>query len=192
MAATPTKVPILIIEGNIGVGKSTLLRGMRDADPLAGTENYYIEEEVDPQLLQQFYDGELNKTSFQIAILTQRYRKLLEAYVKGAKKVIIDRYIYGDLAFAMANIKNPNDFKAYFAHWKDLKDHLERCFDISCVFIQAPSAQFLLDNIQKRGRESERSISADYLNEIENLTHTCVVTFCTGNIVYAVPEICPE
>lgn len=188
MAARPEKVPLLIIEGNIGVGKSTLLRTMRDNDPLAGKEHCYIEEEIDPDLLKEFYEGKTNKTAFQIAVLTHRFKKLVEAYTKGFKKIIIDRYIYGDLAFAMANIRPPNDYVGYFSHWLACKEHLERCFDVTCFFMQAPSTEYLLENIKKRGRESEVSITPEYLEDIEIRTFQCVKTFCAGRIVYVTPD----
>lgn len=186
-AATLEKVPLLIIEGNIGIGKSTLLRKMRDEDPLAGTEHCYIEEEIDPELLKGFYEGKTNKTAFQIAVLTQRFKKLVEAYTKGFKKIVMDRYIYGDLAFAMANIRPPNDYAGYFFRWLNYKEHLERCFDVTCLFMQAPSAEYLLENIRKRGRESEASITAEYLEDIEIRTFQCVKTFCAGKIVLVAP-----
>jgi len=188
MAATPEKVPLLIIEGNIGVGKSTLLREMRDKDPLAGTEHCYIEEEIDEDLLQDFYDGKLDKPSFQIAVLTNRFKKLVEAYTKGYKKIVMDRYIYGDLAFAMANIRAPCEYAGYFEYWKQCKDHLERCFDITCMYFQAPGTDFLMANIKKRGRESEACITPEYLEDIEIRTFQCVKTFCTGKIVYVQPS----
>ena len=191
MAAGPEKVPLLIIEGNIGVGKSTLLRKMRDSDPLAGTEHCYIEEEIDPALLQEFYDGKIEKHAFQMAVLTDRFKKLVEAYTKGYKKIVIDRYIYGDLAFAMSNIRTPREYATYFSLWKTCKEHLERCFDITCIFLQGVSTNFLLGNIKRRGRESETSITAEYLEDIEIRTYQCVMTFCTGEVVYAVPELTP-
>ncbi len=192
MAARPEKIPLLIIEGNIGVGKSTLLRKMRDNDPLAGIEHCYIEEEVDPAALQDFYDGKTEKHVFQMIILNNRFKKLVEAYIKGYKKIVIDRYIYGDLAFAMANIRTPKEYAMYFSQWKTCKEHLELCFDITCLFLQGVSTNFLLGNIRRRGRESETSITAEYLEDIEIRTHQCVMTFCTGKVISAVPELTPS
>lgn len=188
MAATPEKVPLLIIEGNIGVGKSTLLRTMRDNDPLAGTEHCYIEEDIDPKLLEEFYGGKLDKTAFQIAILTYRFKNLVDAYVKGYKKIVIDRYIYGDLAFAMANIEGPANYALYHSKWMQCKEHLERCFDVTCFFMQAPSAEYLLENIKKRGRESEAVITREYLEDIEIRTFQNVMTFCAGRIIQVRPD----
>lgn len=191
MAAGPEKVPLLIIEGNIGVGKSTLLRKLRDEDPLAGTEHCYIEEEIDPDLLQKFYAGELEKHVFQMKVLTSRFKKLVEAYTKGYKKIVIDRYIYGDLAFAMANIRTPKEYAMYFSLWEKCLEHLERCFDVTCIFMQGLSADVLLGNIKSRGRESETSITAEYLEDIEIRTYQCVMTFCTGRIICAAPKYAP-
>ena len=96
-AASDTRGRLIIaIEGNIGIGKSTLLANLRKHFAL--DESVAIVDEPvalweKHGLLEAMYTDTLSRCAFQLMALTTRYTALLEALASKAKIIITERSV---------------------------------------------------------------------------------------------------
>ena len=151
----------IAIAGNIGSGKTTLTRML--AARYGWTPKY---ESVDfNPYLSDFYE-DMSRWSFnlQIYFLNKRFKDVVEIS-KTDDVIIQDRTIYEDARIFAPNLHDmglmsSRDFETY----SDL-------FDLMMSLVKAPdlliylrsSIPNLVAQIQKRGREYEKSIRIDYL-----------------------------
>ncbi|NQW37498.1 MAG: deoxynucleoside kinase [Flavobacteriales bacterium] len=169
------------IAGNIGAGKTTL------TELLAKHYNWSAHyESVDENpYLDDFY-GEMERWSFnlQVYFLNSRFRQILD--IRESKKSIIqDRTIYED-----ANIFAPNlhamglmanrDFSNYSSLF-ELMERLVEPPDL-LIYLRA-SISTLVDQIHKRGRDYENSISIDYLSRLNERYEAWVSTYTKGKLL---------
>ncbi len=153
----------LVIEGNIGAGKTTLSK-MISKEKGA---KLVLEQFADNPFLPKFYNDQ-DRYSFplELSFLADRYNQL--------KKQILDLDLFhsfsvADYYFAKSAIFAQNTLK-------DDEYHLFRqIFDIVFesmpkpdlyVYLHADTEQ-LLKNIKSRGRDYEQNISAEYLEKIQ-------------------------
>ena len=155
------KIDYLVIEGPIGVGKTSLARKL--AEDFSAT---LLLEQVDENpFLQQFY-----KNIKKLALPTQLYFLLsrVEAMRKLQQRDIFSSMIVGDFLLAKDRLfaellLDNHQLDLYLRIYDNLKVP-----DIKAdlvVYLQAPVA-VLSDRIAKRGRDFERSIDAEYLNRL--------------------------
>ena len=152
------------IAGNIGSGKTTLTRLV--AKHYRWKAHY--EDVEDNPYLDDFYN-EMERWSFnlQIYFLNSRFRQILEIRESG-KKVIQDRTIYED-AFIFApnlhamGLMTNRDYENYKALF-DLMESVTEGPDL-LIYLRS-SIPNLVNQIHKRGREYENSISIDYLSRL--------------------------
>ena len=160
------KARYIVIEGPIGVGKSSL------ATLLAKEFNArtLFENVDDNPFLPEFYrDRERNAFKTQLFFLLSRYQQQLDlGQADLFQKTTISDYLFAkDRIFANITLDD-NELALY----KRLADMLERDVpkpDI-VVYLQA-SVECLMGRIRKRGREFERDMSTEYietLNEAYN------------------------
>jgi deoxyadenosine/deoxycytidine kinase len=96
-AASDTRGRLIIaIEGNIGIGKSTLLANLRKHFAL--DESVAIVDEPvalweEHGLLEAMYTDTLSRCAFQLMALTTRYTALLDALASKAKVIITERSV---------------------------------------------------------------------------------------------------
>lgn len=157
----------LAIAGNIGVGKSTLTRLLSDT---LGWEPFY-EAVSDNPYLADFY-GDMTRYAFhsQIFFLSRRlrhHRRLLDF----PNSVVQDRSVYEDAEiFARALWEQqhigPRDYQTYRELYEVLVSFLPPPDLV--VYLRA-SVPTLQKRIAQRGREYERSISPDYLEQLNEL-----------------------
>ena len=149
------------IAGNIGCGKTTLTKMLAahyDWAPKyeAVSYNPYLED----------YYKDIPRWSFNLEVyfLTQRFKDVLEI-AKSKGVVIQDRTIFeGVYIFVANNRAMGNLSERDYGTYMDL-------FNIMMSLVKAPdlliylksSVPHLVSQIQKRGREYEKSISIDYL-----------------------------
>lgn len=149
------------IAGNIGCGKTTLTRML--AEHYGWTARF---ESVDynPYLEDYYEDMERWSFNLQVYFLNKRFRDVVE--ISQTSDVIIqDRTIYED-----ANIFAPNLHQMGLMSKRDYENYRE-LFDLMMSLVKAPdlliyiqsSIPNLVAQIQKRGREYEKSIRIDYL-----------------------------
>jgi len=160
---------VLVLEGLIGVGKSTLGQSITNYLNSIGIETMFFNEFVNEPLLELYLtDRKKYAFPFQVIMLRERiniYRRAWEIAKKG-KFCIIDRSIYGDMAFAQMQ---KNDYNFTDKEW---------CTYMSLIKIEnlpKPSATIFLDcePVEAFRRMQVRSIQAEVssysLEYFENL-----------------------
>ena len=154
------------IAGNIGSGKTTLTRMLSEhygwtPKYEAVTYNPYLED----------YYKDIKRWSFNLEVyfLQQRFRDVLE--IASSDDVIIqDRTIFEGVYIFVANNKSmgnlsDRDYKTYMDLFK-LMMSLVKAPDL-LIYLRS-SVPHLVSQIQKRGREYEKSIELDYLEGLNN------------------------
>ena len=151
----------IAIAGNIGSGKTTLTKML--AAHYGWTPKF---ESVDynPYLADFYEDMERWSFNLQIYFLNKRFQDVVE--ISRHKEVIIqDRTIYED-----ARIFAPNLHAMGLMSTRDFENYSD-LFDLMMSLVNPPdlliylrsSIPNLIAQIQKRGREYERSIRIDYI-----------------------------
>lgn len=151
----------IAIAGNIGSGKTTLTRML--AARYGWTPKY---ESVDfNPYLSDFYD-DMSRWSFnlQIYFLNKRFKGVVDIS-KNSETIIQDRTIYEDAKIFAPNLHDmglmsSRDFDTY----SDLFDLMMSLVKMPDLLIYLKSSiPNLVSQIQKRGREYEKTIRIDYL-----------------------------
>jgi deoxyguanosine kinase len=160
-------VSIIAVEGNIGVGKTSLARML--IKKLGGR---IVEERVDDNpFLDRFYE-DVGAYAFQtqLVFLMNRYRQQLTLAQKDLfdDLTIIDYIFARDSIFAHVNLSDDElvlyDRIASELRHKTVKPDL-------LIYLQA-SSDVLFERIRLRGKALEKSISRDYLNVLnEGFNH---------------------
>lgn len=158
MIKSNRKIDYLVVEGPIGVGKTSIARKL--AVDFSAT--LLLDQGDENPFLQQFY-----KDIKKLALPTQLYFLLsrIEALQKLRQRdlfgstVVSDFLLAKDLLFAEL-LLDDRQFDLYLKIYNNLN-----CSDIKAdlvVYLQAP-VSVLLDRIRKRGRDFERLITTEYL-----------------------------
>ena len=154
----------IAIAGNIGSGKTTLTKML--ANHYGWTPKF---ESVDfnPYLADFYEDMERWSFNLQIYFLNKRFQDVVE--ISKHKEVIIqDRTIYED-----ARIFAPNLHAMGLMSTRDFENYSD-LFDLMMSLVNPPDLMIylrssipnLIAQIQKRGREYERSIRIDYITSL--------------------------
>lgn len=171
----------IAIAGNIGAGKTTLTRLL--------AKHYrwepHFEDVVDNPYLDDFYH-QMDRWSFnlQIYFLNSRFRQVLQIRESG-KKVIQDRTIYED-----AHIFAPNLHSMNLMSHRDYNNY-QSLFELMESMVQAPdlliylrsSISNLVQQIHKRGRDYENSISIDYLSKLNDRYENWINNYDKGKLL---------
>lgn len=175
MKKKESNIPMIIIEGNVGVGKSTFLNYLKqhlDIDVIY--EPNQLWQDVDGHnLLEQFFlDQKRWAYTSQSYILITRIDQLL-AWLCGPQKefCLIERSVYsGRYCFAQIakEVGWLNDLE--WCLYKKLWDReMKRIGQLPSGFIYLKtSAEVCFNRIMARGRFEEKPISLDYLKRIED------------------------
>ena len=154
----------LVIEGNIGVGKSSLVK-MLAADYKART---IYERFEDNPFLPKFYENrERYSFPLELSFLAERYSQHKEALTNRdmfAPLAIADYYLSKSLIFAGVTLQR-DEYNLYRQLFDIIHQHLP--VPDLYVYLHSPVDR-LLENIQSRGREYEKTISAEYLKKIQD------------------------
>ena len=149
------------VAGNIGAGKTTLTRMLVD---YYGWTPKYESVTYNPYLEDYYKDIQRWSFNLEIYFLEQRFQDLMEI-AKSDNVIIQDRtlfegvYIFVANNYAMGNLSE-RDFKTYMALFNMLMG-LVSPPDLM-IYLKC-SIPHLVAQIQKRGREYERSIRIDYI-----------------------------
>ncbi|MDD3685477.1 MAG: deoxynucleoside kinase [Bacteroidales bacterium] len=154
----------LVIEGNIGAGKTSLCNKI-------ATEKHaklILEQFADNPFLPKFYKNP-DRYSFplELSFLADRYNQLkknLDTFDLFNELVVADYFFMKSLIFSSSTLQE-DEYKLY-----------RQLFDIIYSSLPKPdlyvylhkSVDNLLKNIKLRGREYEQNISYEYLKSIEN------------------------
>ena len=152
----------LVIEGNIGAGKTTLAQMI--------SEKYQaklvLEQFADNPFLPKFYENQ-EQFSFplEMAFLAERYNQLnreLSHFDLFSAFTVSDYYFMKSLIFAQ-NTLQPDEYNLYRQFFNIIYDKMPKP-DLY-VYLHRDT-DLLLENIAKRGRSYETYITKDYLEKI--------------------------
>ena len=171
----------LAIAGNIGAGKTTLTKMLSKH---YGWEPYF-EDVLKTPYLDDFYER-MERWSFnlQIYFLNSRFNQMIDC-ANNKKSTIQDRTIYED-----ANIFAPNllsmglmtnrDYKNYESIFKTLKSYIKNPDLLIYLRSGIPN---LVDQIHKRGRDYENSISIEYLSRLNERYEAWIEKYDSSNLL---------
>lgn len=153
----------LVIEGNIGAGKTTLSTKM--AEEL--NTRLLLEQFADNPFLPKFYsEPEKHAFPLELSFLAERYSQIKEELLKKdlfQPRIIADYYFLKCLIFAKANLKE-DEFQLFSKLFHIINQSLPKP-DLF-VFLYHPIEK-LKENIHKRGRVYEKDINERYLEKIQ-------------------------
>lgn len=153
----------IVIEGPIGVGKTSLCR--RLAKQL-GSE-VLLEQPEDNPFLERFYQSPRQfALPTQLFFLFQRARQLsvLKQQDMFVSALASDFMLDKDMLFAKINLDD-DEFRLYQQVYEQLS--LEVPLPDLVIYLQAP-VEVLVDRINRRGIDYERSINTKYLEKLAN------------------------
>lgn len=171
----------IVIEGAIGVGKSTLCDEISEI-VLNHQQFDVVQERVEQTLLNEFYKNPVaNAYWFQTYMFTQRIvdfgnrvkentREYLDTHKFRPIRYVFDRSIFGDMVFAVTNYicGNINDMQLslYMTCWRACMESLnpDNVYNDSRIIFLNVTLEETRKRILKRGNEAEKDISAAYLN----------------------------
>ncbi|HOP04798.1 MAG TPA: deoxynucleoside kinase [Tenuifilaceae bacterium] len=154
----------LVVEGNIGAGKTTL------ATMLSNEMNARIvlEQFSDNPFLPKFYaNPERFSFPLELSFLAERYKQLNSELSKTSlfqPLVIADYFFMKSLIFAR-NTLAEDEYTLYRQIFDIIYSSIPKP-DLY-VYLHVPTEK-LISNIKKRGRDYEQTISSDYLEKIQN------------------------
>lgn len=157
---TPTQKPKYIcIEGNIGSGKSTLAKALAKK-----IKAIYLPEAFEENaLLPLFYkDSKQFAFPLEYSFLINRFQQLNNILNNNKKIIIADYSFYKCLWFAKINLSK-NDFIFFEKHFYAVLNQLPKP---DVIIHLNTNIKNLKQNIKKRGRHYEQSITGDYLQQI--------------------------
>ena len=169
------------VAGNIGAGKTTLTKLL--------AKHYkwepQLEDVVDNPYLDDFYN-QMERWSFnlQVYFLNSRFRQVLQIR-KSGKEIIQDRTIYED-----AHIFAPNLHAMGLMTNRDFENY-RSLFDLMESLVQGPDLLIylrstipnLVEQIHKRGRDYENTISIDYLSRLNERYEAWIHGYDKGKLL---------
>lgn len=165
----------VILEGNIGVGKSTLSKALERAFIDMGLNAEAIpepDEKTNPFLAAYYENPKENAYKMQMYLLHRRFKSTARAIADakaGLGWYILDRSYYGDICFAKVQVKDGYFTDAEYAAYMDAHDTMRGYLDTptAAVFLRAP-VDVIQSRIAKRSRDCECGIKAEYLESLQN------------------------
>ncbi|MCX8676396.1 MULTISPECIES: deoxynucleoside kinase [Apibacter] len=171
----------IAITGNIGAGKTTLTK------LLSNNYNWiaqFEDTEQNPYLDDFYYDMAKWSFNLQIYFLSSRFKQIKEIR-ENKKNTIQDRTIYEDVYIFASNLHEMGLMQT-----RDYDNYLN-LFNLMKEYIQAPdlliylraTVPTLVNQIQKRGREYETSISIDYLQRLNEKYEEWISNYTEGKLL---------
>ena len=164
LALSQHELPSFIaVEGPIGVGKTTL------AKRLASSFNYetLLEQADENPFLERFYqDRRAGALPTQLYFLFQRARQIQDIRQGDMFQQVrvSDFLIEKDQLFAQVTLDD-EELKLYQTVYQQLT--IDALRPDLVIYLQA-STEVLLERVQRRGIQAERSIDADYLSQLND------------------------
>jgi deoxyadenosine/deoxycytidine kinase len=154
----------IVIEGNIGAGKTTLATRISEEY----NARLILEHFADNPFLPKFYnDPEKYSFPLELSFLASRYKQLNEELVTQdlfKSFTIADYYFMKSLVFASSTLRG-EEYNLYRQIFFIIYGTLPKP-DIFVYLHLSPEK--LLRNIEKRGRNYEKKITAEYLQRIQD------------------------
>ena len=158
------KYNYVVIEGNIGAGKTTLATRISEQF----NARLILEHFADNPFLPKFYnDPEKYSFPLELSFLASRYKQLKEELVPQdlfKAFTVADYYFMKSLVFAASTLHG-DEYNLYRQIFYIIYGSLPKP-DIFVYLHLSPEK--LLRNIEKRGRNYEKSINIEYLQKIQD------------------------
>ena len=155
--------PYIVIEGNIGAGKTTFCRKLQEKYDA----RLILEQFSDNPFLPYFYENpERHAFSVELFFMTERHRQLQEELIQGDlfnQQIISDYIFIKTLLFAKNNL-NEEEYRLFNRLFHVLNAHFKKPDLV--VYLHRPIST-LLTQIKKRGRSYEMEMSTMYLENIQ-------------------------
>lgn len=171
----------IAVTGNIGAGKTTLTKMLAKRYKWIPQ---YEDVDTNPYLDDFYLDMEKWSFNLQIYFLGSRFRQIQEIRTSG-KNIIQDRTIYEDAYIFAENLHDMGLLPT-----RDYTNY-QNLFSLMKEFTQAPdlliylraSIPTLVNQIYKRGREYETSISIDYLSKLNEKYENWIENYKEGKLL---------
>lgn len=156
----------IAIAGNIGSGKTTLTKMLSKR---YGWRPHFEPVDNNPYLEDYYADMDRWAFNLQIYFLNKRFRDVVEIS-KSSETIIQDRTIFED-----ARIFAPNLHDMGLMSDRDFNNYTD-LFDLMMSLVKLPDLMIyirssipnIVEQIEKRGRDYEKSIRIDYLQGLNN------------------------
>lgn len=162
----------ILIEGGIGLGKTTLAKAL--GERLSAKVLFEPAEGVNPYLDDYYKDPAAYAFKIQVFLLWRRFRAhtLAQALVmQGECSVISDRSYYGDRAFARVQhdlgFFDDRDLETYTELHRDMGRSLVMP---TCVILLDGDVDLAFSRISERGRGCEVGMSKEYWQAVQDAT----------------------
>jgi deoxyadenosine/deoxycytidine kinase len=189
------QIKMVAIEGNIAVGKSTLIKSLLN---LHGDEFELIKEPSDiwlnsfvstgENMLDAFYKDEKKYASiFQMYALTTRLQRFVEAITETNKKVVVvertpysDRECFFRVQVAKGNI---GEFEAKcYETFFNLQESILNFKPDYVVYLKT-SAEKCLERRKERGLKEEESVNLEYLQSLHDAHEKFIKEFDSVEVI---------
>jgi deoxyadenosine/deoxycytidine kinase len=163
----------IAVEGNIGVGKSSLLPRLKEQ--LGGTWEVMDERaDEDPEfkaLLAAFNKDPNKQAQFQ-SWITQRRLQEFKSLAQNPTHYLFERSFLGELVFCHANFMRHEKPDGHFmGYYYNILSALKQCRYDAVVYLKA-SPEKCFDRIRYRARKEENTIGFEYVRHL----HACYET----------------
>lgn len=177
----PARKVFLAVAGNIGAGKSSLTHLLSQR---MGWKPFFESVEDNPYLSDFYADMTRWSFNLQVYFLSNRFRshKVISG---GPTSVILDRVIYEDAEIFARNLyeigkMDERDYKNYVALYTVMTEYL-RSPDL-LIYLRA-NVDTLLRQISSRGRDFERSIQREYLEQLNRHYESWIGRYNRGKLL---------
>lgn len=152
---------MIVIEGVVGVGKSSLMN-------ILAEQGYEAFEEpvVDNPVLDKFYhDRTRYSFPLQVFFLNKRFEHIKKA--KDVSRAVMDRSIYGDAIFArMLNLSQEMSDEEFQIYTELLANMLEHVHTPKLMVYLEIGVDEAMNRIKKRGRDYEQIVEREYWEKL--------------------------
>jgi deoxyadenosine/deoxycytidine kinase len=167
---------MILLEGNIGAGKSTLGRTLKASGLFD-----FIEEPVEAwqegfaaNLLDAFYsDMKRWAFTFQITAFITRAKTWKEVLARTnhsrvvlERSIFTDRYVFATNSHRLGGMTDA-EWQVYCGLWEFLVSNY--CVEPDCILYYRTPAEVCVERMKSRGRSEEAGVSLAYLQQLEAL-----------------------
>jgi deoxyadenosine kinase len=161
---------LIIIEGLIGAGKSTLCTNLMNT---YGWTTLFEPVDENPYLDKFYADPKIYGLEMQFWLMSRRFQQhqiAVETIWRQGKTVLMDRSIYGDNVFCKKNYLDGNITKDGLENYQKMQDVMLRYLMVPhyTIYLDASPAS-CLDRIKLRSRDCELGISLEYLQGLQEI-----------------------